>query len=214
MGIAEYLGAARRPPGGIAGYLGARGPRSIGEYLARSRTRDLEDWGFEDAYENPAERRRARHYAHDIVAAGADDARPHDPGYHGRGGGARGYPSPRDLRRSGDLCKCPRCGHRYRHALEKARGERAYDAGERREVRREKTQRYGKGETFAVPSLRSYPLTKNGRPSRERTMAAWRYMSMPKNAAKLGDEVGAAKRRIRAFARRHFGERLGSSSAA
>lgn len=88
------------------------------------------------------------------------------------------------------------------------RVEKAYTAEERKEVRRKKTEEYGKGEVFAVPSLRSYPLTEDGKPSEERTLAAWRYLNMPKNAAKLGDKAEAARRRIRAFAKKHFGKEL------
>ncbi len=88
------------------------------------------------------------------------------------------------------------------------RVEKAYTAEERRDVRAKKTEEYGRGETFAVPSLRSYPLTDGGKPSEERTMAAWRYINVPENAAKLGEKGAAAKRRIRAFAKKHFGKDL------
>ena len=94
------------------------------------------------------------------------------------------------------------------HERAERRMSKSYDAEERKEVRRKKTEEYGKGEVFAVPSLRSYPLTKDGKPSEERTMAAWRYLSMPKNAEKLGDKAGAARSRIRSFAKKHFGKEL------
>ena len=95
-----------------------------------------------------------------------------------------------------------------RHERAEERGERvrkSYDAEERRDVRRKKTEEYGKGEVFAVPSLRSYPLTKNGKPSRERVKAAWAYLHVGSNRAKIGEKAAdAAERRIRAFAKRHF----------
>lgn len=83
-----------------------------------------------------------------------------------------------------------------------------YNKEEYEDVREKKTREYGKGEYFAVPSLRSYPLTKNGKPSKERTLAAWRYINMPRNAGKLGEHAEAAKKRIRSFARKHFGMEL------
>ena len=94
------------------------------------------------------------------------------------------------------------------HERSERRMRKSYDAAERKDVRRKKTEEYGKSEVFAVPSLRSYPLTKDGRPSEERTMAAWRYINEAANAEKLGDKAEAAKRRIRSFAKKHFGKEL------
>ena len=79
-----------------------------------------------------------------------------------------------------------------------------YTKEEREEVRRKKTDEYGGKEYFAVPSLRSYPLTKNGKPSKERTLAAWRYIHQEKNMAKLGEHAESAISRIKAFAKKHF----------
>ncbi len=87
----------------------------------------------------------------------------------------------------------------------------AYDKKEREEVKQKKTEEYGKKEVFAVPSLRSYPLTKGGKPSEERTMAAWRYIHQEGNSEKLGEDAATAKKRIKAFAKKHFGKELESS---
>ncbi len=83
---------------------------------------------------------------------------------------------------------------------------KAYTAEQRKEVRRKKREEYGTKETFAVPGLDSYPLTKDGKPDEERVRAAWSYIHHPDNAAKLGDQAKAAERRIRAFAKKHFPE--------
>ncbi len=73
------------------------------------------------------------------------------------------------------------------------------------QIKDSKRDKYGTKETFADAAHDSYPLTKNGKPSRERTLAAWRYI----NTRKDGDEYTPIKRkqiksRIRAFAKRHF----------
>ncbi|MFX4302995.1 SNF2-related protein [Alicyclobacillus tolerans] len=73
------------------------------------------------------------------------------------------------------------------------------------EVKREKKDKYSSKEIFADPKHDSYPLTKYGKPSRERTLAAWRYI----NTRRDGDEYSKAERnriklRIRKFAKRHF----------
>ncbi len=224
MGIREYLGGPPRPVG-IRETLARIPPSSLGEYLARSRrtNRDPEDWGFEDGTERQTQI-ASLDYANDIVHHEPDNGRPHTPGYPGRHKPARGYPKSRELRR-GSLQKCPRCGHRFSlekssdrqqeaeasealQALRKVRGERvrkSYDAEERKDVRRKKTEEYGQGEVFAVPSLRSYPLTKNGKPSRERVKAAWAYLHVGSNRAKIGEKAAdGAERRIRAFAKRYF----------
>lgn len=80
---------------------------------------------------------------------------------------------------------------------------KSYTPKERREVKRDKHDRYGH-EVFAVPSLDSYPLTKHQKPDRERVKAAWDYIHVAKNRAKLGDEAAKATARIRAFAKKHF----------
>ncbi len=90
------------------------------------------------------------------------------------------------------------------------RVQKAYSKEQRHEVRRDKAQRYGK-EVFAVPRLDSYPLTKDGEPDEERTMAAWRYIHTEKDESKLpAAEAAKAKSRIRAFAKKHFGKELES----
>lgn len=58
---------------------------------------------------------------------------------------------------------------------------------------------YGSNETYAEPGRHAYPLTKDGKPSRERTMAAWRYANMPRNGVS-----GSVKATIRRFAKEHF----------
>lgn len=81
---------------------------------------------------------------------------------------------------------------------------KAYDAAERRAVKRAKAARYGK-EVFAVPALASYPLTKDRKPDAERVRAAWDYIHVAANRAKLGEPTARqAEARIRAFAHRHF----------
>jgi len=85
--------------------------------------------------------------------------------------------------------------------------EKAYAPKERREVKRKKEEEYGEDETFAVPGLDSYPLTKDGKPDEERVRAAWGYIHTAKDRAKLGEEKAkAAEKRIRAFAKQHFPE--------
>ena len=84
----------------------------------------------------------------------------------------------------------------------------AYDEEERKEVRQKKTEEYGKDEYFAVPSLRSYPLTKNGKPSRKRVIDAWRYLQVQDNYDRLGKDAPSAARRIKEFAKKHFGINL------
>jgi hypothetical protein len=80
----------------------------------------------------------------------------------------------------------------------------AYDKAERKTVKTKKTAEYGTHEVFAVPSLHSYPLTKNKQPSQERVKAAWDYIHVAQNRAKLGDDAAKATARIRAFAQKHF----------
>ena len=80
----------------------------------------------------------------------------------------------------------------------------AYDKAARAAVRAKKTDEYGAHEVFAVPALRSYPLTDHKKPSAERVRAAWDYIHQDKNRAKLGAAAAPAVARIRAFARRHF----------
>ena len=80
----------------------------------------------------------------------------------------------------------------------------AYDQAERKTVTAKKTAEYGSHEVFAVPSLHSYPLTKEKKPSAERVKAAWDYIHVAKNRAKLGADAAKATARIRAFAHRHF----------
>lgn len=80
----------------------------------------------------------------------------------------------------------------------------AYDNAERKTVKNDKRGQYGTHEVFAVPSLDSYPLTKNKKPDRERVKAAWDYIHVADNRAKLGDEAAKATARIRAFAKKHF----------
>lgn len=74
-----------------------------------------------------------------------------------------------------------------------------------RKVRRRKIEEYGTDETFADPIHNSYPLTKNGKPSRKRTLAAWRYINQEKNASKYSEEqLKRVKAHIRRFAKQHF----------
>lgn len=80
----------------------------------------------------------------------------------------------------------------------------AYDKAERKTVNKKKRELYGTKEVFAVPSLHSYPLTKDKKPDRERVQSAWDYIHVAKNRAKLGDEAAKATTRIRAFAKKHF----------
>lgn len=80
----------------------------------------------------------------------------------------------------------------------------SYTAAERRAMRRDKRDRYG-DEVYAVPTMDSYPLTKDKRPNRERVQAAWDYIHVAANRAKLGETTARrATARIRAFAHRHF----------
>ena len=102
------------------------------------------------------------------------------------------------------------------HEKAELRAERKakYSKDERKEVNKRKEAEYGTKEYFAVPSLHSYPLTKNGKPSEERTRSAWGYIHHPDNAAKLGKEAASAESRIRSFAKKHFpGMALESSEA-
>lgn len=88
----------------------------------------------------------------------------------------------------------------------------AYNKEERKGVKQRKTEKYGKGEVFAVPALDSYPLTENKKPSEERTIAAWKYLHQGKNEHKLtGKELETAEKRIRHFAKYHFGKDLTSA---
>lgn len=75
-----------------------------------------------------------------------------------------------------------------------------------REVKRSKRDRYGADEVFADPRHDSYPLTKNGKPSRERTLAAWRYIHTKEDRSKYSKEdLERVEARIRRFAKKHFG---------
>ena len=82
------------------------------------------------------------------------------------------------------------------------------------QVKRNKKSEYG-DETYADPAHNSYPLTDGGKPSRERTMAAWRYAHTERDE----DEYTPAERtrlqsRIKRFAKVHFGEDLQSPDEA
>ncbi|WP_304459064.1 DUF6582 domain-containing protein [Alicyclobacillus sendaiensis] len=89
--------------------------------------------------------------------------------------------------------------------LEERRIEKSRSPKQWREVKRRKREEYGTGETFADPAHNSYPLTKNGKPSRERTLAAWRYINQEKNASKYSEEqLRRVKARIKRFAKQHF----------
>ena len=81
---------------------------------------------------------------------------------------------------------------------------KGYTRQERQQVKQKKTAEYGRDEVFAVPRLRSYPLTKDRRPDAERVKAAWDYIHVAKNRAKLGEDAAKATARIRAFAHKHF----------
>lgn len=70
--------------------------------------------------------------------------------------------------------------------------------------RRKKAEKYGADEVFAVPSLDSYPLTKNHKPDAERVKAAWDYIHVAQNRQALGKDAKRATARIRAFAAQHF----------
>lgn len=53
-------------------------------------------------------------------------------------------------------------------------------------------------EDYADPSGYRYPLTKGGKPSKERISAAWRYINMPKNAKEFdGGKLSTVKSRIK-----------------
>lgn len=57
--------------------------------------------------------------------------------------------------------------------------------------------KYPDSETFADPKDHKYPLTKDGKPSKERIEAAWKYIHMPKNQKGYTPaEVKAIERRI------------------
>jgi hypothetical protein len=89
--------------------------------------------------------------------------------------------------------------------IRESRRKGRYTRKEMREVNREKESRYGTDEVFAVPSLHSYPLTKDGKPSRERVESAWKYIHQGENMSKLGlDAVRAAEKRIVSFAKKYF----------
>ena len=82
------------------------------------------------------------------------------------------------------------------------------------QVKRDKKSEYG-SETYADPAHNSYPLTEGGKPSRERTMAAWRYAHTERDE----DEYTPAERtrlqsRIKRFAKVHFDEDLQSPDEA
>ena len=82
------------------------------------------------------------------------------------------------------------------------------------QVKHNKKSEYG-NETYADPAHNSYPLTKGGNPSRERTMAAWRYAHTKRDE----DEYTPAERtrlqnRIKRFAKVHFDEDLQSPDEA
>lgn len=86
-------------------------------------------------------------------------------------------------------------------AMAKSRTKKEWDA-----VNRAKEDRYGTDEVFADPAHHSYPLTKDGKPSAERTKAAWDYIHQHRDADEYSH--GRAEQiidRIHAFARRHFG---------
>ena len=96
-------------------------------------------------------------------------------------------------------------GHIKHEQAEITHNKSRYTAHEKKEVNREKKDLYGTHEVFAVPELHSYPLTKHGKPSRERVLAAWRYIHQGENASALG--LGAtrlAEKRIIAYAKTHF----------
>ena len=85
-------------------------------------------------------------------------------------------------------------------ALAKSRSKKEWHA-----VTEDKTDRYGSDETFADPAHHSYPLTQNGKPSRERTLAAWRYINTRKNGGEYtAAERARVKARIRHFAKTHW----------
>ncbi len=75
-----------------------------------------------------------------------------------------------------------------------------------RQVKRTKRDEYGTHETFADTKHDSYPLTKGGKPSRERTLAAWRYINVEHDEEEYSDtERERIKAKIRKFAKDHFG---------
>lgn len=79
-------------------------------------------------------------------------------------------------------------------------------------VKHDKADEYGTDEYFADLAHDSYPLTKDGKPSRERTMAAWRYIHTRKDGGEYSaEERERIESRIRAFAKKHFGEELQKS---
>ena len=84
------------------------------------------------------------------------------------------------------------------------RTQKAYAAKERREIKRDKHDRYG-DEVYADPTMDSYPLTKDHKPDYERVKAAWDYIHVATNREKLGkDTAERVTARIRAFAKKHF----------
>lgn len=83
---------------------------------------------------------------------------------------------------------------------------KARSAAAWRRVTQDKTAEYDARDVFADPDHRSYPLTQDGRPSRERTEAAWRYLHVKGNADRYrAGQRAAVAARIRAFARKHWG---------
>ncbi len=92
---------------------------------------------------------------------------------------------------------------------EQAEMDKARSREQWQEVSRDKLNEYGSDETYADPKHHSYPLTKDGEPSRKRTVAAWGYIHQRRNAAKYApEEAERIKGRIRRFAKRHFDEDL------
>lgn len=95
------------------------------------------------------------------------------------------------------------------HEEAEMKAEKSRSREEWKEVKRRKEQEYGTDEYYADPAHDSYPLTKDGKPSRERTMAAWRYINAERNARKYTPEqLERVKGRIKAFAKKHFNEEL------
>jgi len=85
---------------------------------------------------------------------------------------------------------------------------KARDKKEWAEVKKDKKAKYGK-EIYADKEHDSYPLTKDGKPSEERTMAAWRYINETKDAKEYSaSKVSSMKAKIRRFAKEHFGKEL------
>lgn len=82
---------------------------------------------------------------------------------------------------------------------------KARSKSEWKEVTKRKESKYGDDEVFADPQHNSYPLTKNGKPSRERVLAAWRYINQRRNAGEYSSaKVARIKAKIKRFAKEHF----------